>query len=68
MQMMAVMTVMITLIIHNDDDGSVKVPELVKADLVCWAGQATPENISLIFHFLFQLHNLLICLTGQAPQ
>ena len=68
MTMVLMMTTMIILIIHNDDDGSVKVPELVKADLVCWAGQATPENISLIFQFLFQLHNLLICLTGQAPQ
>ena len=60
MKMMVVLTVMIILIIHNDDDGSVKVPELVKADLVCWAGQATPENISLIFQFLVRIISFII--------
>ena len=47
--------------IYNDDDGGVKKPELVKADLVCWAGQAAPENISLSFHFLFRIISFIIC-------
>ena len=61
LMMMLMMTTMIILIISNDDNDSDQKPELVKADLVCWAGQATPENISLIFQFLFRIISFKIC-------
>ena len=61
LMMMLMMTTMIIMIIYNDDDEGVKKPELVKADLVCWAGQASPESIFLIFYFLFGIISFIIC-------